>query len=117
MIQHVTRTVPPAAVEKCVSFYRLLGFTPVTPPDGIADRAVWLALGPTQLHIMWSEEARPELGHIAVVAPAFDATVARLRAAGHEVEPRAPHWGAPRAYVHDPAGNLVEVMERPPSAG
>ena len=37
-----------------------------------------------------------------------------LRDAGHDVEPRAEHWGSPRAYVRDPAGNLVELMAFPP---
>jgi catechol 2,3-dioxygenase-like lactoylglutathione lyase family enzyme len=114
MIQHVTRTVSPAAVEECVSFYGLLGFVPAAAPPGVADRAVWLSLGPTQLHLMLDPNARPEQGHVAIVAAPYEATVARLREAGHEVQPRAEHWGAPRSYVRDPAGNLVELMERPP---
>ncbi len=56
----------------------------------------------------------PPRGHVAVVASAFEATVAALGDAGHAVEPRTQHWGAPRAYVRDPAGHVVELMERPP---
>jgi catechol 2,3-dioxygenase-like lactoylglutathione lyase family enzyme len=115
MIQHVTRTVSPAAVEKCVSFYGLLGFAPAEPPPGIAGRAVWLALGPTQLHLMLRDDARPEQGHVAIVAADYAETVERLRGAGHEVEARREHWGSPRSYVRDPAGNLVELMERAPA--
>ena len=67
--------------------------------------------GETQIHLMWVDEpvALPR-GHVAVVAEAYDDVVEALRVAGHEVEPRREHWGAPRAYVRDPAGNLVEVM-------
>jgi catechol 2,3-dioxygenase-like lactoylglutathione lyase family enzyme len=115
MIQHVTRTVSPATVEECVGFYRLLGFEPTEPPPGIAGRAVWLALGPTQLHLMPSDDPQPEQGHIAIVAPAYAATLDRLQQAGHAVEPRREHWGSPRAYVRDPAGHLVELMEYPPA--
>jgi catechol 2,3-dioxygenase-like lactoylglutathione lyase family enzyme len=115
MIQHVTRVVSPASLDACVSFYGLIGFAPAAAPPGVAGRAVWLALGDTQLHLMPDPQARPEAGHIAVVAADYDATVARLGAAGHTVEPRREHWGAPRSYVRDPAGNLVELMERPPS--
>jgi catechol 2,3-dioxygenase-like lactoylglutathione lyase family enzyme len=114
MIQHVTREIPPAKLDACVEFYGLLGFASVDPPPGIAGRAVWLQLGPTQLHLMPVAGATPDSGHVAIVADAYDAAVTRLQAAGHEVEPRRRHWGAARAYVRDPAGNLVELMAAPP---
>ncbi len=114
MIHHVTRQIPPAELEPCVQFYGLLGFTPVDPPAGIAGRAVWLQLGATQLHLMPVPGATPDSGHVAIVAGAYDASVSRLRRAGHAVEARRQHWGSPRAYVHDPAGNLVELMAAPP---
>ena len=80
-----------------------MGFTPVPVPPGIAGRAVWLERKAggirTQILLAPSDEAVPEQA---------------LRDAGHEVEPRRAHWGSPRAYVHDPAGNLVELMSWPP---
>jgi catechol 2,3-dioxygenase-like lactoylglutathione lyase family enzyme len=117
MIHHVTREVSPAALAPCLAFYELLGFAPVGVPEGIGDRAVWLALGPTQLHLLVNGEAAPASGHVALVVPDYDATVARLEAAGHAVEPRREHWGAARGYVRDPAGNLVELMARAPGDG
>jgi catechol 2,3-dioxygenase-like lactoylglutathione lyase family enzyme len=45
----------------------------------------------------------------------YDDVLATLREAGHDPEPRAEHWGSPRAYVRDPAGNRVELMAFPPS--
>jgi catechol 2,3-dioxygenase-like lactoylglutathione lyase family enzyme len=56
-------------------------------------------------------------GHVAVVVGDYEATVAALRDAGHEVEARPQHWGAPRAYTRDPAGNRVELMAFPPGGG
>jgi len=41
----------------------------------------------------------------------YDQVLAALAAAGHGAEPRREHWGSPRAYVHDPAGNLVELFQ------
>ena len=120
MIQHVTRTVHPSQLDACVDFYGLLGFEPVPAPPGIGGRAVWLQATDAagwpggQIHLMHDDDARVAQGHIAVVLADYDAALARLRAAGHEVEPRREHWGSPRAYVHDPAGNLVEVMAWPP---
>src|SRR5437899_3019027 len=99
MIQHVTRQVRPEALEPCTRFYALLGFVPVSAPEGVAGRAVWLQLGPTQLHLLLDP---------------YEATLQRLRDAGHTVEPRRQHWGAARSYVHDPSGQLVELMAAPP---
>ena len=53
-------------------------------------------------------------GHLAVVVEDYDATIGRLRDQGFEVDPRPQHWGAPRAFVRDPAGNRVELMSAPP---
>jgi len=44
----------------------------------------------------------------------YDATLDALRAAGHEVDPRKEHWGAPRAFVRSPARHRFEVMAAPP---
>jgi catechol 2,3-dioxygenase-like lactoylglutathione lyase family enzyme len=114
MIQHVTREVETAQLGACITFYEALGFQRVPTPDALADRFVWLQLGPTQLHLALTPHSVVQSGHIAVVLEPYEASLARLRAAGHVVEPRREHWGSPRAYVHDPAGNLVEVMAWPP---
>jgi catechol 2,3-dioxygenase-like lactoylglutathione lyase family enzyme len=126
MIQHVTRQIPPAQVDQCVQFYSILGFEPVPVPASVAGRAVWLgrssaatdqtagattrAAGEAQIHLMPADYARPEQGHVAFVIEDYAATVARLRDAGFDVEARREHWGSPRAYVRDPASNLVELM-------
>jgi len=57
----------------------------------------------------------PPRGHLAVVASDYEATIAALRAAGHEVDPREEHWDSPRSFVRDPAGHVVEVMQFPPA--
>jgi catechol 2,3-dioxygenase-like lactoylglutathione lyase family enzyme len=117
MIQHVTRQTPPAALEQCIDFYRLLGFESVPVPPGIAGRALWLEHLGTQIHLMPQADARPASGHVGVVVEGYDEAVARRREGGHEVEARREHWGSPRSYVHDPAGNLVELMAFAPGAG
>jgi catechol 2,3-dioxygenase-like lactoylglutathione lyase family enzyme len=116
MLQHVTREIPPAKVDECLRFYGILGFTEVTPPPGIQGRAVWVQRGGTQLHLMPSDDASPQSGHVGIVVEHYETTLRRLREQGHEIDPRREHWGSPRAYVRDPAGNLVEVMAWPPGA-
>jgi catechol 2,3-dioxygenase-like lactoylglutathione lyase family enzyme len=114
-LHHVTLELDRADVEACLAFYELLGFERVEAPDALHDRAAWLQSGGNQLHLMWVEDPVPlARGHIAVVAPEYEDVLDRLRRAGHELEPRRQHWGSPRAYVRDPAGNLVEVIAFPP---
>jgi catechol 2,3-dioxygenase-like lactoylglutathione lyase family enzyme len=102
--------------EDCAAFYELLGFRRVEPPPTLAHRTVWVERGGTQVHLMFVEEEPviPPSGHLAVVLDDYDATLAALRDTGHDPESRTEHWGAPRAFVHDPAGHRVEVMAAPP---
>lgn len=118
MIQHVTREIPPSQLDECLRFYGLLGLRAIPVPDSIGDRAVWLAPSDggdaVHLHLMLVPNAAPAQGHVAFVVADYDATVDRLRDRGLDVEPRREHWGAPRSYVRDPAGNVVELMARAP---
>ena len=115
MVQHVTLELRREQTDECVAFWSLLGFERVDPPPSLADRAAWMQHGPTQVHLMWVDDpvALPK-GHVAVVLDDYDGVLDALRAAGAEPEPRSEHWGSPRAYVRDPAGNLVELMAWPP---
>jgi catechol 2,3-dioxygenase-like lactoylglutathione lyase family enzyme len=100
-----------------VAFWALLGFEEVEPPATLRERARWVERAGTQVHLLYAHEpVVPPAGHVAVVAEDFDAALARLRAAGHDPEERAAHWGAPRAQVRTPAGHRVEVMAAPPAS-
>jgi catechol 2,3-dioxygenase-like lactoylglutathione lyase family enzyme len=114
-IHHVALEIAPEREGECVAFYRLLGFEQVEPPASLADRAAWVERDGQQVHLLRTDDPGTlAQGHAAVVAERYEETLEALRAAGHDVEPRSEHWGSPRAFVHDPAGNLVEVMEFPP---
>jgi len=116
MLQHATLEIRREQLDACVSFYALVGFERVEPPDSLADRAAWLQRGTTQIHLLWADDpvSLPR-GHVAVVVEDYQATCRSLAAAGHEPEARREHWGSPRAVVRDPAGNLVELMAFPPA--
>jgi catechol 2,3-dioxygenase-like lactoylglutathione lyase family enzyme len=116
VLHHVTHELLAAQLEPCIAFYEGLGFTRAPTPEGIGDRAIWLQSGPTQIHLMPQTEpsAPARAGHIAIVVEQYESTLQRLRASGLEVEPRREHWGAPRSFVRDPAGHLVEMMAWPP---
>jgi catechol 2,3-dioxygenase-like lactoylglutathione lyase family enzyme len=115
VIQHVALETARSDGEAAAAFWRLLGFEPVDPPESLRGRAAWLQRGSTQVHLLWSDDpVAPPKGHAAVVVDDYDGTLERLREAGHEVEPRPEHWGAPRAFVSAPGGHRVEVMSAPP---
>jgi catechol 2,3-dioxygenase-like lactoylglutathione lyase family enzyme len=115
VINHAALETRRADGDAAAAFWRLLGFEEVDPPPTLRERAAWLQRGATQVHLLWAEEpVAPLQGHVAVVVDGYDATLARLREAGHEVEERPRHWGAPRAFARAPGGHRVELMESPP---
>ena len=115
MLQHVAHETRAEDVDAVLAFWALLGFEPVEPPPSLAGRTHWVQRGGTQIHLLLTADpVVPTAGHTAVVAADHDAALAALRAAGHPVEPRAEHWGVPRAFVKDPSGHVVEVMSAPP---
>jgi catechol 2,3-dioxygenase-like lactoylglutathione lyase family enzyme len=115
VLQHVSIETRPADVEACVRFYELVGFRRVEPPPSLADRATWVERDGTQVHLMLSDDpVVPPEGHHALVVEGYDRVLAALRDAGFDPEPRSEHWGAPRAFVRNPAGHRVELMSAPP---
>ena len=66
--------------------------------------------------VLEEEPTVPSSGHLAVAVPDFEATVARLRERGFELEPKRPHWGQPRALAIAPGGHRVELMAAPPAS-
>jgi catechol 2,3-dioxygenase-like lactoylglutathione lyase family enzyme len=115
VIQHASLETRPDLVEAELAFWALLGFERVDPPGDLGERSAWAQRAGTQVHLLFEDDpvVQPE-GHVAVVADDYPATIDRLRGAGFEVDPRAQHWGAPRAFVRSPQGHRVEVMASPP---
>jgi catechol 2,3-dioxygenase-like lactoylglutathione lyase family enzyme len=116
MLQHVTIELTADQVEPCVRFYALLGFVRVEPPESLRGRATWVERDGTQVHLMPVDDpVVPPSAHHAVLVTDYATTFAVLRDAGFEPEPRKEHWGAPRAFVRNPAGHRVEIMAASPA--
>jgi catechol 2,3-dioxygenase-like lactoylglutathione lyase family enzyme len=110
-VHHVALETRPGDAEALVAFFVLLGFDEVDPPPTLAERARWVQRGATQVHVLFADDpVVPPSGHVAVVVPEYDSTLAALRAAGHPVEDRNPHWGSARAFATTPGGHRVELM-------
>ena len=117
MLQHVAIEVAPEELEAYVEFWGLLGFRRVESPEPLGGSIVWVERAGTQIHLIGTEAASvPALGHPAVVVEDFDATLERVRGAGHEAEQTRELWGARRAFAIAPGGHRVELMEAPPPA-
>jgi glyoxalase/bleomycin resistance protein/dioxygenase superfamily protein len=116
MLHHVALETRPADVDDAVAFWRILGFSLVDAPPTLTGTATWLERNGTQIHLLYAEEptVAPQ-GHPAVVVEDFDSVYAAVEAAGHPIERRREHWGAPRARAVSPGGHQVELMAAPPS--
>ena len=116
MIQHVSFEVKPEQLDACIDFYELLGFRRVTTPDKLAHFVTWLERDGDQFHLI----QRPETSHMNAGHAAgplgddYESTQTRRREAGHQVDDHEEHWGSPRSFVRDPAGNLIELMQLAP---
>jgi catechol 2,3-dioxygenase-like lactoylglutathione lyase family enzyme len=115
MLQHVTLEVKPDQVRDCVGFWALLGFAELTPPPLLRDRFTWVEHEGTQIHLVPVDEpVAAREGHVAIVAPDYDAALRTLTDAGYALREGLNAWDAPRTFVRDPAGHLIEVMSKSP---
>jgi catechol 2,3-dioxygenase-like lactoylglutathione lyase family enzyme len=115
MLHHVGIEVVPADIEAAVGFFELLGFERVEPPAPLRE-FTWLERAGTQVHLMPEEVPTvPSPGHLAVVVDDFEATFARVREAGFEIERKREHWDEPRALAIALGGHRVELMAAPPA--
>jgi catechol 2,3-dioxygenase-like lactoylglutathione lyase family enzyme len=115
MLQHVSVEVRPDQLDACVAFWERLGFEHVEPPPLLRDRFTWVQREGTQIHMIPTDDPTTMvMGHVAVVVEDFDARVDALREDGFELREGENAWDARRWFLRDPAGNLVELMERAP---
>jgi len=115
-LDHVQVCCPPGGEDAARAFWGgLLGLAEVEKPAELAGRGgCWFRMGETGLHVgvldpfVPATTAHPAL-RVADRA-ALDALVARLEVAGHPVEWAARPIADARCKLHDPFGNLVELL-------
>jgi len=118
-IQHVTVTAASEDLfEPMTAFYlELGGWRLIRPPALEADTpGRWIAFGDTQLHLVLGPPAN-ETAHFALELGDHYARVTKnLAKTGSGFRQARNLWGSPRSFVHDPAGNLVELFAEAPAS-
>jgi catechol 2,3-dioxygenase-like lactoylglutathione lyase family enzyme len=113
-IDHVQLAMPPGAEATAVGFYEgLLGIPQVPKPAELATRGgCWFEDGDVRLHLGVEPDFRPaKKAHPALVVDGLAALVARLREHGLAVRDDDALPGFERAYVDDPFGNRIELLQ------
>jgi catechol 2,3-dioxygenase-like lactoylglutathione lyase family enzyme len=112
-LDHVQLAMPPGEEDRAAAFYEgVLGIPRVPKPAPLAARGgCWFELGELKVHLGVEADFRPaRKAHPAFAVSALAELVERLRDAGIEVRPGDADN---QAYVDDPFGNRIELVEPP----
>ena len=114
-VDHVQLAMPAGEEDKARAFYAgLLGLPEKPKPAELAGRGgVWFESAQVKIHLGVEREFRPaKKAHPGLLVEGLSELAARLRAAGYEVIDE-PVDRRPRAFVNDPFGNRLELIEHP----
>jgi tRNA-Thr(GGU) m(6)t(6)A37 methyltransferase TsaA len=117
-IDHVQLAMPAGGERLAASFYAdLLGLVEVAKPASMAGRGgCWFENGDAKVHLGVEADFRPaRKAHPALRVDDLGAMVSALRDAGVEVRPDEPLDGSARAFVDDPFGNRIELVDAAPA--
>lgn len=113
-LDHVQIAMPAGEEAAARRFYgELLGLPEIPKPPALLENGgCWFAAGQLQLHLGVAREFTPaRKAHPALLVPDLDALLERLAAAGAPITPDARVPGVRRAYVADPFGNRLELIQ------
>lgn len=113
-IDHLQMAIPPGGEDKARAFYcDLLGMTEIPRPQAIVARGgVWFRSGTVALHLGVDVGFVPAvIAHPGLRVAEYAALVARLQAGGADVMPDTKVPGVTRAFVLDPFGNRLELID------
>jgi catechol 2,3-dioxygenase-like lactoylglutathione lyase family enzyme len=113
-IDHVQLAMPPGEEQAARDFYEgILGIEWVPKPENLAKRGgCWFEGPEVKIHLGIEEDFRPALkAHPALIVDDLAALTAKLQSAGVVIRKDEPLDGFDRAYVDDPFGNRIELMQ------
>jgi catechol 2,3-dioxygenase-like lactoylglutathione lyase family enzyme len=113
-IDHVQLAMPAGREDDARMFYgKLLGIPEKAKPEEQAKRGgVWFESGNVKIHLGVEADFHPaRKAHPALIVRDLRLLVMRLREAGTDVVDDSSRPGTSRAYVSDPFGNRIELVE------
>lgn len=113
-VHHVQLAMPRGREGEARAFYRdILGMTEEPKPENLAGRGgVWFSAGEAQVHLGVEDDFRPaRKAHPALLVEDLQVLLQRCRGAGCTVVQDEPLPGYDRAYVADPFGNRIELLQ------
>lgn len=113
-IHHVQIAMPRGEEDRGRAFYGgLLGLIETPKPASLAERGgLWFRIGTLELHLGVEDDFHPaKKAHPGLLVDDLPSLVARLEAAGHATRPDNLLEGYDRAYVNDPFGNRIELLQ------
>lgn len=113
-IDHVQLAMPANQEELARAFYGVtLGLTEKPKPPDLARRGgLWFENGRLKIHLGVEQDFRAaRKAHPALLVEGLDELVRRCESAGYRVSAGERLEGYNRAYVDDPFGNRIELME------
>jgi glyoxylase I family protein len=111
-VHHVSINVDD--VEAALAFYvGSLGLTVRDDRPAFGFGGAWLDVGGQQVHLIEAKPPADQGQHFAILVDDLAATVAELRASGVTVSDPGPVGNNLQAFLHDPAGNTVELHQQP----
>jgi catechol 2,3-dioxygenase-like lactoylglutathione lyase family enzyme len=113
-VDHVQVAAPRGAEAMARAFYGgALGLDEVPKPEPLASRGgLWFQCGAQQLHIGVEEDFKPaRKAHPALLVDGLDDLGRSLVDAGYAFRAAEPLEGRRRAFVDDPFGNRIELVE------
>ena len=106
--------MPPGGEEDARAFYRdILGMEEQPKPANLARRGgVWFSSGDAQVHLGVENDFRAaKKAHPSLLVVDLQDLIQRCKEAGYAINTDEPIAGYDRAYVTDPFGNRIELLE------
>ena len=113
-LDHVQLAMPAGREDEARRFYeRVLGIPEKAKPTDLAARGgCWFESGDLKIHLGIDPDFAPaRKAHPAFVVDDLAGLIIRLKDAGYPVDVDQPLEGCDRAFVADPFGNRIELME------
>ena len=113
-LHHVQLAMPVGREADARAFYcDVLGMTEKPKPEHLAKRGgAWFVAGSAEVHLGVEDDFRAaKKAHPALLVDDLRATIEQCTKAGFEITRDKPLPGYDRAYVNDPFGNRIELLQ------